>query len=299
MEKATKRIHLVNLFKWRSIIAFIACTVTIFLTVGSVVYGILTDPPETVKTEFEWFTVDSNCLTAFAALMILPYTVEGIRRKRLIYPKWVLLIHYAGAICITITLVFVMSFISWYDPELAFGSENFFLHIICPLAVLISFFMVESGYRINKKDILIGLIPFFAYSILYLYAVAIAHIWEDHYKLNTFVPAYVSLPLMFILAYIIASIIRLIHNKLVDYRDKKLKAIWNEDLDPVTIKIEIYSLGVHAGLHQDKEDISIPYDILEQISKRFSIRMEQLINAYTKGIIEGIKQKNSNEEIPE
>ena len=127
MQKTNKRTHLVNLFQWRSKAAFIACLVTIFLTLGSVVYGILTEPGETVKTEFEWFTVDSNCLTALAALMILPFTVEGIRRKRLVYPKWMLLIHYSGTICITLTLVFVLIFISWYDPELAFGKENFFL----------------------------------------------------------------------------------------------------------------------------------------------------------------------------
>ena len=292
MKHTNKRIHLVNLYKWRSVVAFIACTVTIVLTLGSVVYGILTEPGDTVKTEFEWFTVDSNCLTAFAAFMILPYTVEGIRKKRFVYPKWVLLAHFAGTICITITLAFVLGFISWYDPQLAFGDENFFLHIVCPITVLVSFFMVESDFTLTRRDSLIALIPFLAYALLYFYNVVIARNWEDHYMLNTFAPAYLSLPAMCVLAFVISEIIRAVHNRLVQYRDKKRKAIWSEDLDPVSVKIEVYSLGVHAGLHQEKEDTSLPLDILEEISERFGIKTKDLANAYTRGVIEGRKERS-------
>lgn len=293
MKKTNKKVHLVNLFKWRSIVAFIACFLTISLTLGSVVYGILTEPGETVKTEFEWFTVDSNCLTAFAALMILPYTVEGIRRKRLVYPKWMFIIHYAGTICISITFMFIMCFASWHDPVLAFKDENIFLHIFCPLAVLVSFFMVESGYRITRKDTLLGLIPFTIYAFLYFYNVVIAKNWVDHYQLNTFTSFYISMPVMFLLTYVIAMVIRFINNKLLVYREKQLRIIWDEQLDPVSIKIEIYSLGFHAGLKQDKEDVSIPFDILEEISNKFNIKLDELIDAYTKGMINGFKEKTS------
>lgn len=101
MKKTNKRTHLVNLFKWRSITALIACIVTIVLTIWSVVHDIQTEPGESIKTEFEWFTIDANCLTAIAAILILPFTVEGILKKRLVYPKWSLLIHYSGAICVS------------------------------------------------------------------------------------------------------------------------------------------------------------------------------------------------------
>ena len=293
MNKPSKRIHLVNLFKWRSVVALIACILTIIFTTGSVVYGILTSPGETIKTEFEWFTVDSNLLTACAALMILPYTVEGIRKKRLMYPKWVHIIHYAGTICVSITHIFVLFFISWYDPELAFSEENLFLHIICPLAVIISFFMVEPSDHLSKKDVFFGLIPFFTYSVLYFYNVVISGAWEDHYKLNTFVPFYVSIPIVYVIAYVLAEIIRFIHNKILNYRERKLRAIWDEELDSVSVKIEISSLGFHSGLKQDKDDISIPFNILEEISKKFDIKLEELINAYTVGIINGVKEKSN------
>ena len=292
MNSKNKRAHLVNLFKWRSLVAHIACLVTIFLSLGSIIYGILTDVSiESIRTEFEWFTVDSNCLNALATLMILPYTIEGIKKKRLTYPKWQLLVHYAGTICTTLTFIFVVLFVSWFDPQLAFGEENVFLHIVCPIAVLISFFMVESERRLTRKDTVLGLIPILVYATTYLYNVVVAHNWEDHYRLNTIVPFYVSFPLMIILAYAIALIIRVIHNKLLTYRKKKLRIIWDEQLDPVTIKIEVYSLGFHAGLNQDKQDLTVPFDILEDIAKRFNIKIDELCRTYTKGVIDGFKEQ--------
>lgn len=290
IKKENKRIHLVNLFKWRSVVAFVACLITFIFSLLSIAYGILNDIPENISTEFQWFTVDSNILTSLAAVMILPYTIEGILKKRFTYPKWAQIIHYAGTICMTITFIFVLCFVSWYDQELAFAEENFFLHIICPLAVLVSFFMVEANHKLTRKDSLLALIPFASYAFIYLYNVVFAKRWLDHYKLNTFVPYYISLPLMFILAYLIASLIRYIHNNLLKKRSEKMRLIWNEELDPVSIKIEIYSLGIHAGMHQTKEDISIPFDILEDISKTFNIKIEELTKAYTKGVIDGIKE---------
>ena len=291
MEKF-KRAHLVNLFKWRSITAFLACLVTFVFSFGSILYALTHDPIELVRSEYEWFTVDSNCLTALAALMIMPYAIEGITRKRFIYPKWMMLLHYSGTICTTVTLMFVLAFISWYDPILAFGYQNFFLHIICPLTVLISFFMVESDYTLTKKDTLLGMIPFTAYAVAYLYNVVIAGNWQDHYMLNTFTPFYFSLPGMFVVTYLISMIIRYVHNRLAWYRKKKMKIIWDKDLDVTSIKIEIYSLGFHAGLHQDEQDISIPLDILEDVSQTFNIRIEELVRAFSKGVIDGNREIN-------
>ena len=292
MKESSNKIHIVNLFKWRSIVALIACIITIVLALACVAYGITTVANmDEVRSEFHMFTIDSNLLTAFAALMILPYTVDGIKRKRLVYPKWLFLIHYAGTICVTVTMIFTVFIMSWFDQILAFGGKNFFLHTICPLAVLISFFMVESNHQITKLDVFHGLIPFVLYSLVYFYFVMVAHVWEDYYGLNTVVPFYISIPGMYLLAYLIAQAIRYIHTLILKYRDKKLKSIWDDNLEPITIKIDIYSLGIHAGLHEDKEDISIPFDILEEVSNRFNIEIEELAQAYTKGIISGFKEK--------
>ena len=294
-KKENKRVHLVNLFKWRSILAQIACLVTFFLSVASIVYGIATNTEGTANKDFEWFTIDSNLFMAFSAMMIFPFTVEGIQKKRLTYPKWVLLIHYAAVINTTVTMVFAVCFISWYDPVLAFGEENKFLHIICPMLVLISFFMVEARHVLNRKDTLIALIPFSMYAILYIYHVVYAKDWIDHYMLNTFMPFYVSLPLMLVFVYVVGWLIRMVHNRLMESRDDELKTVWEEDHDPVSVKIEIYSLGTHAGLYEEKDNITVPFDILEEVSERFNIRLEELGRAYNKGVIDGMKEKEERE----
>ena len=286
-----KNVHLINLFKWRSKVTLAACIVTLVLTSGSVIYGVVTDTPETVKTEFEWFTVDSNLFMALATMMIIPFAIEGIQKKRLTYPKWAQRIHYAGVINTTLTMVFVLFVISWYDPQLAFGEENFFLHIVCPLLVLISFFMVESVHPLTRVDNICSLFPFAVYAALYIINVVFLKKWDDHYMLNTFLPFYISLPLVTTLIYVIGWVIRIVHNRLLKYRETKLKMVWNEDLDPITVKIEVYSLGTHAGLYQEKDSVSVPYDILEQVSERFGVSLEELSRAYNKGVIDGLREK--------
>ena len=224
-------------------------------------------------------------------MLRLPFAIEGIQKKRLTYPKWAQRIHYAGVINTTLTMVFVLFVISWYDPLLAFGEENFFLHIVCPLLVLISFFMVESVHPLTRVDNIRSLFPFTVYAALYIINVVFLKKWDDHYMLNTFLPFYISLPLVTTLIYVIGWVIRIVHNRLLKYRETKLKMVWNEDLDPITVKIEIYSLGTHAGLHQEKDSVTVPYDILEQVSQKFNVRLEDLSRCYNKGVIDGLKEK--------
>ena len=243
---------------------------------------------------FKWFTIDSNILTALAATMIVPYAVEGMSRKRLTYPKWLQRIHYAGTVCLTLTMAFAVLFISWFDPVVAFGGANFFLHIISPLMILLSFFMVESGHTLDRIDNLLSIIPVAAYGGLYYYNVILAGNWDDHYHLNEYVPFFVSILILFVLVYLIGWGIRFLYNRLLARRDKVLKQIWDDDgLDPVTIRIEIYSLGVHAGLYEEKDSISIPFDILEEVSDKFGIKLAELSKAYMKGALDGLEGKET------
>lgn len=292
-EKDNKRKHLINLFKWRSVVAVIACLITVTVSLTAIGYSFISITLEEVREMFRWFTVDSNLLTALAAMLILPFAIEGISKKRLTYPKWVQRIHYSGAICLSMTMVFAVGFISWYDKEIAFGGANLFLHILCPICVITSFMMVESNYTLTRKDNLLALIPLVIYGVIYYYNVMITGAWYDHYNLNAYIPIQISVVLAFILAYLLGWIIRIVYNRLLDHREKKLKLIWQEDLDPVTVKIEIYSLGTHAGLHQEKDDVTIPFDLLEDVSERFDIKLEDLSRAYTKGVIDGMKERNN------
>ncbi|MBR1455126.1 MAG: hypothetical protein IJ593_10880, partial [Lachnospiraceae bacterium] len=59
--------------------------------------------------------------------------------------------------------------ISRVDIVNAFGGYNFYLHLICPTLILISFFLMESNYRFTIKDAALTVIPVFIYAIIYIY----------------------------------------------------------------------------------------------------------------------------------
>ena len=145
MNKDKKRVHLINLFRWRSIVALCACLITLVFSLVPIGYSLQYLTLEDVRRLFRWFTTDSNILTGLSAILIVPYAIEGISKKRLTYPKWLQRIHYAGTNCLTLILVFTVFFISQYDRSMAFGGTNFFLHIICPIMITVSFFMTESN----------------------------------------------------------------------------------------------------------------------------------------------------------
>ncbi len=292
------RQYMIDLQKWRSVLALLACGITLVCSVFAFNLSFV----KYVRNEwalsrfFCYFTTLSNILTALASSFILPYAVNGIRRKRFVYPKWMSILHYAGTICTTLTMIFSLAFILPYDAEMALGGSNFYLHVVCPAAVLVSFLLVESGYIYTRKDNLLCLIPFFLYSIVYIIMVVFVGAdnggWEDLYKIVTFAPVYFSLPAMYAFAYLVAFGIRKLAGFLTVRRQKRMLFSWKDDLAPVEIKIELYGLGRFYGLRGDKNDLSVPYDILEALSARYAIPCGDLMKAYAKGLYDGARDKS-------
>lgn len=289
--------YMINLYKWRSIIALIACLVTLFFAIGAISSNLI----EFVKTNetedlLKYFTVNSNILTALSAACIIPYAIEGIRKKRFSYPKWAALLHYSGTICTTLTMVFAIFIISQYDIVLAFGKYNFFLHIVCPVTILVSFMMVESGYRINIDESIICLFPFILYALIYTTKVFLIGEenggWEDLYKLVTFAPISFSFPAMFMIALGVSLAIGKVYNYIGEIRKNKLQESWPEEASPVEIKIEAYGLGRYMGMHEESNNANLPLDILEEMAERYNIKQEELTRAYVKGVIDGSKERD-------
>ena len=279
----------------------VACSVSLVVSFVAIILTMVSNMRlgYTASECFKYFTILSNMLTALASSFIIPFAIIGIRKKRFVIPKWLSMMHYSGAICITIVFVFALFIILPHHRQGAIGGSNFFLHVVCPLAVLISFFLVESGYTYSRKEILICLIPFAMYSIVYLVMVVFIGEenggWEDLYQLTTYLPAYISFVLLWALGLAVAFAIRKVSNLLYGYRRGKMMASWKDEADPVEVKIEIYGLGRYYGLHGDKNSLSVPYDILEDASKRFDIKIDELYDAYVKGLHNGIKDKTKGE----
>lgn len=279
--------------------ALAACSVSLVVTVVVVIISIINNVKSgnAATGSFKYFTVLSNILTALASSFIIPFAINGIRKKRFVMPKWLSMMHYAGVTCITLVFIFNLGFILPYSKQDAIGGNNLFLHIICPIAVVLSFFLVESGYRYTKKEIAICMIPFMIYSFVYVAMVVFVGEenggWPDLYMLNTLQPAYISFPLVWGMMLLIAFVIRKVSDLLRKRRTVKMFEAWGEDTEPVEVKVEMYGLGRYYGLSGDKNNLSVPFDILEDVAERFNMKTEELYEAYVKGLLNGIKERGN------
>ena len=295
--RLTTRQYLIDIHKWRSVIALLACAVTLLCSCYGLVSAVVnyTTKGWLLAKLFRYLTTLSNMLTALASSFIMPFAINGIRRKRFVLPKWLAMFHYAGTICLTLVFVFAMTFIMAFDKEKAVGGNNLYLHVICPIAVLISYELVESKYKFSLKETLICLVPFILYSLVYLVEVVIIGEanggWDDIYMASTIIPIYVSFPLMWLLGFLIAFGIRKVSDLISKTRNARMTASWDKEAEPVEINIEVYGLGRYYGLHGDKNNLSVPLDILESLSEFYNMDLDALYNVYTKGLLEGIRER--------
>jgi len=302
MKKAVSgRQYMINLQKWRSIVSLVACAVTMILSFAGVNASMVRymELGRNAADFFRYLTSISNILTGVASSFIVPFAVEGIRKKRFTMPKWLRVFFYSGAICTTVTMLFSLFVILPFNVESAVAGSNFYFHFICPVTVLISFLLIESDHRISRKDLAIGMIPFLTYSIVYFVMVVIISEknggWEDLYLLNTLVPWYVSLPAILAAAFGVSAGIGKLSNIIGDARQKKTFAKWGANLEPIEVSIEVFGLGRYNGLNGDKSTPSIPYDILKFLADRYSMDTIKLVGAYTKGLIDGIEEKKARD----
>ena len=297
---ATARECLTILLRRRSVIA-LCCVV---LTLALAFYGIIESVNKTVTVchengfrSFIYYTMVSNTLAALSAAFVFPFAVEGIRKKRFIIPRWVELIHFIATTAIAVTMVFVLAFISWASPEDAFGGANLFTHLVCPPLILISFFQMEGGRRFTWKDRLLGIAPCFAYlTVYYIEVVLVGEAnggWPDLYRVQEFLSPAVAIPAFLLLAFGVSTIIALISNFLTKKRNKKMFLLWKDDLDPIEVKIEAYGMGRMAAQYGE-DSIQLPYDILTSLAEKYHLDTEELMKAFTVGLMTERQARKNN-----
>ncbi len=243
-----------------------------------------------------FFTVNSAILSSLGAAFMVPYAVEGIRKKRFAFPKWVSLFQFSGAFCTSLTMFFAFTFIYLTQgAKVAFGGPNFWMHVVCPIFSLVLFLSVEIDRTLSVRDSLICMTPFFIYSVFYVFnAVLIGEElggWRDFYMFATYTPATYSLPMIYVFAFIVITIIRLIYNSLSAHRTSLFISSMGADISEIEINIEIYGLGRYNGKHLDFSDMTIPYDIFRMLEKQYGVSIEKLSVIYSKGINDGIKER--------
>ena len=297
MAERSKKQYLIDMHKWRSIVALVASIITLVASIAAITVSEANSvrSGESASLTFRYFTTLGNMLTALATSFTIPFAIEGIRKKRFVLPGWLSMLFYSGAICTTLIFVFAMVFILPYSSHSALGGPNFYLHVICPITVLLSFMLVENQIGFSRKDALICLTPFALYSLVYLVMVVFVGEgrggWDDLYMLNTFVPAWLSFPLMWLLALGVAYVIAKASEKVNLVRREKMFAEWADDAEPVEVNIEVFGLGRYYGLRGTRAELDVPFDILEILAEKYSLPIEGLVKIYTVGLIEGMNDR--------
>ncbi len=288
---------LIEFNRKRSIMALLAAIIGAIFYLISIYGGIVMFAEEKISFKlFRYFTIVSGVYGLIVMIMLIPFAINGLINKRFTYNRWMAMLHYSTAICTSVVFVFALCFISFYDPILAFGGYNFNLHFICPVMILVAFLTVESATQFTIKDSLICIIPIIVYSLIYFYNVVVVHNWEDLYNFNTYLPFYISMPLIYLFVFLIADVLRRLNNIKNRYVRKSLTKSWDNDVDAVSIKIDLYGLGRYVGLHGESNSINLNFDVLTAIADAYDIKMEELTNAYTKGVIDGQKEKQKKPE---
>lgn len=134
------------------------------------------------KKAFRFFTVLSNVLCAFAALLICVSRTAGS------VPRWIWLLKYAGTAAVTVTMLTVFLFLGPSTGKLKelLSGLDFFMHLFNPLLAIVSFCFFEKqpmGFGTAPA----GLLPVLVYGPLYLYKIRFAPEgtrWDDFYGFN-------------------------------------------------------------------------------------------------------------------
>ena len=287
-----ERQYIINLQKNRSLFALLASAVSLFFAIYAITSGLILYAKNGARPIdlFQYFTIDANAVTAFASSMIIPYAIDGLRKKRFYCPKWVLLFYYSGVV------------ISRIDVVNAYGGYNFYLHLVCPIMILVSFFLIESYYKLTIKDAALTIIPIFIYAMVYIYEVVIIGEdnggWQDIYYFTKYVSFIVSFIAMMFISMLVALMLKALYNKFNEIRKQKfIEALWDENVSPIEIKIEFFGLGRFFGKKEYKSYVTLPLDIISIVSDKYHIKIEELIGAFVKGMLDSIKENQEKNHI--
>lgn len=264
----------------RCIFALVTSSLVFVCTFIGVIQGLLAIPseltPERGAKIFKLFTVNSNLVAAIGAGAMIPFAIDGVKKMRYSIPKWVTRLHYAGTMCVTLTMIFAFALILPAQGESAVTGMNFWLHAFCPIFNILLFIFIESERKLTLKDSFICLIPFLVYACIYFVMVAVIGEdhggWRDIYKLITYVPVWVALPAMFALAFGISELLRFLHNSVTTTRKVRSAKYIIEQISDKTredLLADAEKMGEYYQSKRDNKEVVIPRELLALYAQNF------------------------------
>ncbi len=234
--------------------------------------------PEAGAGTMRMFTTLSNILVAIASLLIIPYSIDGLRKNNYHLPRWIVDILYIGTFCVTLTFIVASTIISIAQGFIysMLSKSNLFFHLINPLFAILLFTFVNTDHHISFKKSFIPLIPALVYGIVYvILAILIGEDnggWRDVYEFNTFIPWPVTIILIAILSFGISNLIRYLHNLKHKHFKDAVRSYYlkSEDYNVPTIEDAIKILALKEKEDYSSGNVEIPTRIIELLKERFN-----------------------------
>ena len=218
-------------------LAFISAVVVVVCVCIGVTMNLTTTADENFDhmglRTFCMFTVNSNILCAAAMAMVIPYTLDGLRTHNYHMPRWIVDLVYMGVTAVALTFLVSLFILS---PARGFGliftGSRFFLHGVCPILAIVAFCFFMSEKRLTIRDSLLALIPVLIYAVVYYVIVAIVGEekvgWYDFYGFLSRLPHWIPLTAIMPLTFLIATGIRVLHNRSYDKRKADESAFFTQ-----------------------------------------------------------------------
>ena len=302
-EKNTKITNARKINKIRCIAGLVICSVVIAITFVALILNTSDfyneKSPEAGLGTLRMFTTLSNILAASTASLCIPFQIDGLRRNRYKLPKWIVVLMFVGTVGVFLTFFVAMTVISVAQgfTKAMFNKSNLFMHTICPIAITLLFVLGITDHKVKFKESLLALIPIYIYGIVYAVLVFAIKEWRDHYKTNEFIPWYVSLLGLALVAFGVSQLIRYLHNLSNKYVTQSIEKyyLFSEDFKFDTLTDAIAHLAKEESKFMHKgDDIYIPVDTIQLISKRYeasTLPLDIQYDIYLERYLEYIKQK--------
>ena len=267
--------ELVKRNRIQCILALASCAIVVICVCIGVVMNLTTLYDEDfdnmgIRT-FCMFTVNSNILAAVSSFAIIPYAIDGIRKKEYILPDWVVVFMMMGTTAVALTFLvslFVLSPAKGF--VLIFTGSRFFLHGVCPVLNILAFCIFVTSHKISVKQSFFALIPVAIYAIVYFVMVVVVTEenggWGDFYGFVTKIPVWISATLILPLTFGITTLIRLWHNYSFVRRRKNEAQIFLDYFEGKRAEQIIYEMGRARAKIQPCGDVVIPTLVIKQVT---------------------------------
>lgn len=296
----------------RCVLAIIVCSLISFLVIIAVSDQLLSKPDALVQEvgwkSYHMFTILSNMLMGIAAAMCIPFAVDGLRYHNYHLPRWYVDLMFTGTVGVALTFLVALTVLS---PAAGFYrmmlySNNILFHTTCPILSIVLFFFINSDHNIRFRSTFISIIPIVLYAILYVVMVFVigegAGGWRDHYqveRMTEYLPMPLVILIMILLAFGVATGLRLIHNAIHKRRKAEMELYYQqaEAFAYPDIRTAIKTLADMDRPRDLGGELTVPRRIMNIMEKKYKsgLSTEEMCELYIKAYYGGREEKESNE----